>query len=68
MIVAPTYLAQICGYSAVRISARKARLIDLAGNVAMSVFYSAADNVAAKTFVELVDLITGRKKAEITNA
>lgn len=59
-VVPPMYEAKICGVYGVRISARKVELLDQLGNRIQSASHRRADQVAAKSFGELVHFVKYR--------
>ena len=60
-VVPPKYEATILGVSAVVISARKVRLVDLAGHEIASVNHRQQDGICdSKPFSELVSIVRGK--------
>ena len=59
-VVPPMYEAKIYGVYGVRISARKVELLDQLGNRIQSASHRRADQVAAKSFGELVHFVKYR--------
>lgn len=59
-VVPPKYEAVLLGVSAVIISARKVRLVDLAGQEIASVGHRQQDSIASKPFSKLVTFVRGK--------
>lgn len=59
-VVPPKYEAVLLGVSAVVISARKVRLVDLAGQETASVNHQQRDGICNKPFSDLVSFVRGK--------
>lgn len=57
VVVPPSYEASIYGCSAVKITARKVHLLDAAGCVQRSRFYSHIHQIDSKSFADLVKFV-----------